>query len=448
LFREAWTIAIRTLSLIEKRKISEHLALARIIKDFGIINPDSSKLAHQLVYETIRRKNLIDKFINKVMRAKSINDLGIDVQSFLRIYVYSTRFSASDGAVNFEEASRTAKLARSILGWRTIRQVEPYLGFLLTSNVEVIMKGGSEERQASLRTFHPEWFVKYCFELFGREQAIAFLKGNLHPPPTYIRINTLKASETEILESLTSEGFSLEKVALLKNTYQIKGPKHPSSASNSYKKGLFFIQDKASCFAAEVSDPKPGAVVLDICAAPGAKTTYLAQLMSNDGVIFSIDYSARRMRAWRSEVSRLGVNIANGAIADACVALPFGGEADLIVLDPPCTSTGVFGRLPSAKWRLNPHSIQRMAEVQWRMINNCSERLRSGGFLVYATCSITEEENELVISRFLQAHPEFNLVDTDPKVGVSGLRGLTKCQRLYPHIHQSNGFFIAKLMKK
>lgn len=448
MFKEAWTIAIRTLSLIEKRKISERLAFTRTIKEFGSVSPDSSKLAHQLVYETIRRKNLIDKIVNKVMKPKGINDVTIDVQSFLRLYVYTSRLCPSVGKVNIEEASRTAKLARSILGWKPMRPVEPYLGFLLTHDIEAILKGGDEERQVSFRTYHPSWFVKYCFRILGKAEAIAFLEGNIYPPPSYIRLNTLKASEAEILESLTSEGINLEKVPMLKEAYQVKGSKHPSSALNSYKKGLFFVQDKASCFAAEVSDPKPGATVLDICAAPGAKTTYLAQLMSNQGAIFSFDYSNRRMKAWLSEISRMGAKIANGGLADACTTLPFHGEADLIVLDPPCTSTGVFGRLPSAKWRLNPHSIQRMAEVQSRMINNCSSNLRSGGTLIYATCSITEEENELVVSQFLQMHSEFNLVDIHPKIGLPGLRGLTQCQRLYPHIHQSNGFFIAKMEKR
>jgi len=419
-----------------------------VVKDYGLLSPDSSKLAHQLVYETIRRKNLIDKIVNKVMKPKSINDVTIDVQSFLRLYVYTARFHASPEKVNVEEATRIAKLARTILGWKPVRPVEPYLGFLLTYDIEAILETGNEERQVTFRTYHPAWFVKYCFRIFGKTEAIAFLEGNLSPPPPYIRLNSLKASEPEILESIKSEGFNLEKVPLLKETYQIKGPKHPSPTSNAYKKGLFFIQDKASCFAAEASNPKPGTTILDVCAAPGAKTTYLAQLMSNQGSIISFDYSSRRMKAWRTEISRMGVTIASGAIADACLPLPYHGEADLIVLDPPCTSTGVFGRLPSAKWRLNPYSIQHMAEVQFRMLNNCGENLRSGGTLIYATCSITEEENEQIVSRFLQIHPDFNLADICPKLGLPGLKGLTQCQRLYPHIHQCNGFFIAKLEKK
>jgi 16S rRNA (cytosine967-C5)-methyltransferase len=189
-------------------------------------------------------------------------------------------------------------------------------------------------------------------------------------------------------------------------------------------------------------------VVLDVCAAPGAKTTYIAQLMRNQGSIYSVDYSVRRMQTWQKEVFRMGVEIAEPIIADARSSLPFTAEADVVILDPPCTSTGAFGKFPSAKWRLTPRSIERMAGVQWLIINNCAEKVKAGGVLVYSTCSVTVEENEMIIERFLKGHPEFRLAEIDPKIGVSGLRGLTRCQRLYPHVHQCNGFFIAKLQKE
>jgi 16S rRNA C967 or C1407 C5-methylase (RsmB/RsmF family) len=119
-----------------------------------------------------------------------------------------------------------------------------------------------------------------------------------------------------------------------------------------------------------------------------------------------------------------------------------------VVLDPPCTSTGTFGKTPGAKWRLTKRSILGMAKIQGEMIERCAECTREGGFLVYSTCSITVEENEMVIERFLKLHPEFKLTNIIPKIGSPGLRGLTECQRLYPHIHECNGFFVAKLMKE
>jgi len=430
------------------QKLSERLALAKTVTQLGISNSNAVRYAHGLVCETVRRKNQIDKFVNSVLQPKVISEFSMGVQAFLRLYVYQTRIAKNWAAIDLEEAASIAKLGRAIIGWKTLREVEPNLGFLLTRQIAPILKAANDEERMGLQTFHPTWFVKYCFNLLGRSEAKAFLEGNIHPPPTYIRLNTLQASEEAILEKLAAEGIKLEKVQLLKHAYKVIGAKQPLTRTASFQEGLFYIQDKASCFAAEVADPKSEMTILDVCAAPGAKTTYLAQLMRNQGVICSVDYSIRRMQVWRREVSRMGVKIAEPVIADACKPLPFALEADVVVLDPPCTSTGVFAKQPSAKWRLTSRSIEKMTDLQWRMINNCAEKVKTGGVLIYSTCSITVEENEMIIERFFKWHSDFSLEEIRPKLGLPGLRGLEECRRLYPHIHESNGFFIAKLLKE
>jgi 16S rRNA (cytosine967-C5)-methyltransferase len=440
-------LAIETLSWMETQKLSERLALAKTVHQLGISNVNAIRFAHGLVCETVRRRNLIDKFINNTMKPRTISEFTQGIQAFLRLYVYQTRIAKNWSKIDIEEAKNIAKLARSILGWKTLQKVEPILGFLLTENLKSTLQDISDEERIGLSTFHPTWFVKYCFKLFGRKDAIALLEANLKPPPTYIRINTLKADENQIIHKLAQEGIKTEKVKDLKYTYKILNAKQPLTRTESFLEGLFCIQDKASCFAAEATNPKPGATVIDICAAPGAKTTLLAQLMGNCGAVYSIDYSRRRLNVLRSEVARLGVKIAKPIIADACNPLPVVLEADIVVLDPPCTSTGAFGKFPSAKWRLTQRSIEKMSEIQWQMIKNCAEKVKPGGTLVYSTCSVTVEENEMLIEKFLKWHSEFSLVEITPKIGFPGLRGMEKCRRLYPHIHDCNGFFIAKLLR-
>ena len=447
LLKDAWTVAIETLSWIDMQKLSERLALARTVKQLGISNPDAVRYAYGLVCETVRRKNFIDNFVNSVLEPKTISELTLGVQAFLRLYVYQTRIAKQWAKIDLGEAANIAKLARAILGWTTLSEVEPYLGLLLTQDPAVVLKDASDEKRVALQTFHPTWFVKYCFKLLGHSEATAFLEGSMNPPPTYIRLNKLRSSDEEILEKLSAEGAKLERVEPLKHTYKVTATRLPLIRTASFKEGLFCVQDKASCYATEVANPTPKLTVFDICAAPGAKTTYIAQLMQNQGSIYSVDYSIRRMQTWQSEVSRMGVKIAEPVIADARNSLPFTEDADLVILDPPCSSTGAFGKLPSAKWRLTPHSIERMAGIQWQIITNCAEKVKAGGVLAYSTCSVTVEENEMIIERFLEQHPEFTLAEINPKLGLPGLRGLAKCQRLYPHIHHCNGFFIAKLQK-
>src|SRR5208283_5111736 len=157
---------------MEMEKLSERLALARTIKQLGANDPNAIRFAYGLVVETTRRRNLIDKFVNTVAAPKKISEYNLGIQSFLRLYVYQTRVAKNWGKINLHEAENIAGLGRSILGWETVRQVEPILGFLLTCQLDPILKAANDVERVSLETFHPSWFVRYCYRLFGRGEAI------------------------------------------------------------------------------------------------------------------------------------------------------------------------------------------------------------------------------------------------------------------------------------
>jgi 16S rRNA (cytosine(967)-C(5))-methyltransferase len=447
LLKEAWMLAIETLSWMEMRKLGERLALARTVKQLNIDNTDSARLAHRLVSETVRRRNFIDRFIGITLKPHELGEFDLGIQAFLRLYVCQTRLTKNWAKADIKEAEHIIRLARSILSWKTLEQVEPFLGVLLTEKPDLVFENVNDEQRVGLQTFHPAWFVRYCFKLFGRSGTIAMLEADKQESPTYVRVNTLKLDAGNILERLAKESINVEKVEGFKYVYRVIGSKQPMIRTASHKEGLFYIQDKSSCFVVEVADPKPGMTALDVCAAPGAKTTYLAQLMQNKGVIYSLDYSRRRMRVWKNEVVDMDTKIAEPIIANACFQLPLDLQVDVLILDPPCTSTGTFRKSPSEKWRLTSNSIGRMAEIQWRMLNGCADSVKPGGILIYSTNSLTIEENEMQIERFLKWHADFSLEQIAPSVGSQGLRGLEKCRRFYPHIHECNGSFVAKLVK-
>ncbi|MFA5364828.1 MAG: RsmB/NOP family class I SAM-dependent RNA methyltransferase [Candidatus Bathyarchaeia archaeon] len=444
MLREAWKLAIETLQQIEQKRFSERQALTKATKQLRIKDPTAIGLAHRLVTETLRKKNLIDYIINMVLAPKTVYDVKPVARSFLRLYTYETKILDS----NLEKAARTAKMGRTILGWHQLTGIEEALGKILSADPATAMNGLEETQKVALRTFNPAWFVRYCIKMLGRDEAIKFLEKSAEPTPTYLRINTLKTSEEEALKKLEEENIVVEKVAKLKHTYKLLHTKKPLPKTQTHQDGLFYIQDKASCLAALVADPKPDTTVLDVCAAPGSKTTFLAQQMQNRGTIISVDYSKRRITTWKKETTRMGATNAQPIVADTRSGLPVNLQADLVILDPPCTSTGTFGKTPAAKWRLTGRSIRAMAKMQTEMLQTCAEHVKAGGFLVYATCSITLQENEMIITEFLKHNPEFKLVNTEPELGSPGLRGLTKCQRLYPHKDGCNGFFVAKLEKE
>jgi len=444
MLRDAWALAIEALSWIELQRLGERLALAKTARQLGIDDPKVLGLAHKLIIETLRRQNLIDALINSVLAPRSISEFKLGTRAFLRLYTYSVKFEG--GVVT--NASLIARTGRSVLGWHQLNDVEEALGRILSRNVNEIVSAARDEEKVALQTYNPTWFVRYCFRMLGRSEAIKFLERTSEATPTYLRLNSLIDSEENILEKLKKEGATVEKEPKVKYTYRLMENKMPLTRMQSFREGLFYIQDKASCLAAEAADPETGMTVLDVCAAPGAKTTHIAQLMKNKGDIYSIDYSRRRMTVWKREIDRMSVKIASPVVADACKPLPIKLEADLVVLDPPCTSTGAFAKAPSAKWRLTSRSVAHMADIQGKMLNNCAGYVREGGYLVYSTCSVTLEENEMLIERFLKWHLDFALTDISPKIGVDGFRGLSQCQRLFPHLHDCNGFFIAKLVRQ
>jgi 16S rRNA (cytosine967-C5)-methyltransferase len=431
------------MSWIDLKRLGERLALTRATNQLRIKDRKAVGLAHRLITETLRRKNLIDHLLNSVLEPQTINEIKLGPRSFLRLYCYETKFTDT----NLEKAQRIAQMGRKILGWWHLKNVEPALGKILSTN-PTALTGLEETEKIAIKTYNPTWFVKYCIKLLGRAEALKFLEQSAKITPTYIRINTLKAPTETILQNIQQENITIEKVPNLKHTYKLIDTKKPLARTQSFNQGLFYIQDKASCLAAEIANPKQNTTVLDICAAPGSKTTYLSQLMQNTGKIISMDYSKRRIHIWKNVTKRMGTENAEPIVADVPSSIPLNVSADLVILDPPCTSTGTFGKSPDAKWRLTKRSVIGMSKIQAEMIENCADYVKSGGNLVYSTCSVTVEENEMVIENFLKLHPEFMLVESKPKIELPGLRGLTNCQRLYPNIHECNGFFVAKLKKE
>ncbi len=322
-------------------------------------------------------------------------------------------------------------------------ELEYLSGFLRKFDVDELFEDLDGIDRVALQTHQTRWWVEYCFRVFGRAEAIRLLESP--PRPRYVRLNSLRnRGSTTLPEGLRGPEGPLESVGSFPGVYRLTGPL--SNLSSFFVGGLFQFQDLASYLAALAGEPKPGERVLDLCAAPGAKTSALAQLMGNKGEVVSVDYSRPRMKTWRMELERLGVEIGYPLVEDAS-RLGLGGKYDLVLLDPPCSGTGIFDRNPRMKWHLTPERVERYSQLQTRMLDEAYELLGPKGRIVYCTCSLTIEENEGVVSDFLRAHPEMELrpVALSRVRGSPGLNGLTDCRRFYPHLDGTAGYFIARL---
>jgi 16S rRNA (cytosine967-C5)-methyltransferase len=322
-------------------------------------------------------------------------------------------------------------------------KLEFFLGTFPALDPTQLLSGLRDSERVALETHHPVWWVTYCFRILGRGDAVALLSSR--PRPRYLRVNPLKnRGRTTLPKELGVLAERLTRVPSTPSVYIVTGS--PSAFAGFFSSGSFQMQDLASYLAIEAGNPMPGEKVLDLCAAPGAKTAAIAQLMKNRGTIVSVDYSPARMKSWRREVQRLGVKIADPMISDAS-RLGLRDSFDLVVIDPPCTGTGVFDRNPRMKWHLSPQSVDRYSILQRLFLESAAPLVAEDGRLLYCTCSLTVEENEKVISGFLKSHPEFETHPVLEQYGSPGMMGFADCRRFYPHRDGTAGYFIARMQR-
>jgi 16S rRNA (cytosine967-C5)-methyltransferase len=415
--------------------IGERSALLKASKQLGLNNPNDLRQAHGLIMETTRFQNRVDWLISQKIPEETIEHASHGIRSLLKIISYSKYVDAKSA----NQLESIVAWARQIFGWRDLQPYEEDIARLVSSSPRYNSRGLPELERVAVETCHPAWYVERLTNVYGRSQALKILIRNLRPVSTFARVNPIRNSD----ESLVAKQLNAVKVNGVDSAYLLEGSSQPARAKLSAS-GEIVIQDLASIVASLVASPRAGQSVLDLCASPGNKTTHLAAQMGNQGEIYSLELSADRILHWKQEVARSGCSIASPIIADAS-SLPIKGKVDVAMVDPPCSNTGVFARDPVSKWRVTSGRIAELSLRQSAILQAASEHVRSGGTLVYCTCSILPEENELVVETFLRKNPEFTLVPQSPFIGSPGLRGLTKCQRFYSHLHDCNGYFISKM---
>ncbi|MEM1575213.1 MAG: RsmB/NOP family class I SAM-dependent RNA methyltransferase [Nitrososphaerota archaeon] len=429
-------ISIEALKEFDNNK-SIREALYNAFNKYPSSSINSRRLSLKIIKELIRRRNVIKFLVNKEL--EDHKEIKKEIKLFLEILFYKKFYEK----ISYEETLELIKIARKIFGYKNFGSIENYIGKIFTISLKEEIP-----KKESFNYFCPEWFIEYTYKILGRKQTINFLKKIIEKKPTYIRINTLMEDEEKILSKISLEGVKLIKDKRLKYLYKVESANKPLSLLTSYKKGFFIIEDFSSIFCIEALKPMPGEKILDICAAPGIKTSHIAQLMNNNGMIISIDSSYSRIKEFKKNMEKLKVKIALPILADATKELPIKINVDKILVDPPCSNTGALWSDPSLKWIINYNKIKKFSFLQEKILDNASNYVKNGGIIIYSTCSITIEENERVIEKFLRTHPDFSLEEIDLKIGSPGLRGLNECKRLYPHLHECNGFFIAKLKKE
>jgi 16S rRNA (cytosine967-C5)-methyltransferase len=304
---------------------------------------------------------------------------------------------------------------------------------------------------------HPRWMVERWVREFGPEIARKICATNNLRPPFTVRVNTLKTSR-EILQGRFAAA-GIDSLLTLFSPEGLVLRQSPSLSTDPlFREGFYFVQDEASQIISHLINPQPGERVLDTCAAPGGKSTHMAQLMEDRGEIISFDLQDSKVDLIRENSRRLGISIIQAFRVDASKPLPFSPKVtfDRILVDAPCTGLGTLHRHPEAKWRQKPQDVQRLQRLQVALLENVCSCLIPGGVLIYSTCTMTPEENDFVVDAFLSGHKDFHLQDLrlllpSPFHPLVDERGLL---RTYPWMtipkddYRLDGFFAARMIRQ
>ncbi len=379
------------------------------------------RLCQQLVYGVIRWQATLDWLISRKTDGRQQKPA---LQNLLRLGLYQVFWleRIPDHAV----VHQTVEIARrSGFGPQSGFVNALLRSYLRESDATRKALEELKSRQPWLGYSHPEWLFQRWAARWGQEDAVALMVWNNTPAKTYARVNTLRVEPGKLIEQWREENVDYDFVRgdWFEENLVFELKSHPPlHRLGSLRQGFFYVQDPSTLLAVRELGVKPGESVLDMCAAPGGKLTYAAQLMGNQGKIVAHDTAADRLELIKENCARLGVSCVE------TVAAPLGGDPadtfDRILIDAPCSNTGVMRRRVDLRWRIRPEELTRLRRSQLALLELAAPLLKPGGVLVYSTCSLEPEENEGVVEEFLRAQPAFSVHSQrqlrPPRDGVDG----------------------------
>jgi 16S rRNA (cytosine967-C5)-methyltransferase len=290
---------------------------------------------------------------------------------------------------------------------------------------------------------HPVWVVRRWMTRFGFAETEKLLQANNERPTLSLRINTARTPVDRFLELLTSQNVVFEKSKYLSNFVRTSNLSNISQ-TESFRKGLFSVQDESAGLACQLLDLRPGDRVIDMCAAPGGKTTYIGEALHNNGVVLAIDKYPTRLNLVKLSCERLGITNVNCVAANS---MEYSTEpADKVLLDAPCSGLGVLSKKPDVKLKRDSDDVRNLVEIQRLLIENAAKLVKGGGVLVYSTCTTEPEENFGNIRTFLERHPDFS-VDSAASFVPPSLVTSDGYVETFPHKHGIDGSFSVRLKK-
>lgn len=435
-------IAVDTLKLILDEGAYSNIALRNQLNKYQVKEQDKA-LITEIVYGTLKYKYTIDTILSGMVR-DPLDKLDKNILNILRISIYQFRYL--DKVPEYAIVNEGVNLAKknSIGASKFVNGV--LRNYLRKKDSNFNIKKGFINELCYKRSFE-SWMVKLFLDQYGEETTEKILLGLNSIPPVTIRINTLKSNYDDVFDRFEKLNYNVEEGEVCPESIKIiKG----SSIENNplFKEGYFTVQDESAMLASMALDVEDNMKVLDICAAPGGKSTHIAELMGGKGTVTSVDLYEHKIKLIKANAERLGIENISAKVMDAAVINNEFVEAfDRVLVDAPCSGLGIIRKKPEIKWFKSRKEIEELYSIQNKIIKNASLYLKKGGILVYATCTLNKEENEERIHSFIKENNDFE-IDKLFFGNRDNFKYTNEGMLTILPDKDMDGFFIAKLIKK
>jgi len=413
-------------------------------------------LAVRLVYGCLAWQGYLDHILTAFSKP-GIDKLDPPIRCLLRLGLL--QICKLTRIPEFAAVSQTVQLSKEHRGGAASGFVNAVLRRASREWQGVPLPDGDSATRLAVELSHPRWLVERWLRADGEESTRALLAADNEAAPTTIRVNRRRATPAQVGDALRIAGCPATPTRYSPDGLVLDAAGSPHELA-AYRDGWVTVQGEASQIVGLLAAPSPGSRVLDACAAPGGKATHLAEQMDDTGEVIALDTHGAGVEAIRRQQQRLGLTIISASVADATTWAAPAASFDTVLVDAPCSGLGTLRQHPEIRWRRSPASITTLVATQRRLLANLAPMVRPGGILVYATCTLIEEENEEQVRTFLAAHPEFALDDPRAQLapmaapstaGASTAGDLCTPDgfvRMLPHRHGLDGFFAARLRRR
>ena len=413
--------------------------------DFSLsdeLEPRERAQVREYVQNILRKRSYLDFLIDHYATI-DVTEMKTDLKNILRLGIYDMLFM--DSTPDYAAINEAVELGKAKMGSKTGDLINAILRNL-QRDIEQLPKPQFKDRTKLVATTfsHPEWLVSRWSSRFGEREAFQLMQANNTRPSFYVRANTMRTTIANFELRMEKLGVEFEASDWLPNFYKVQSVQ-PFIEKGLLKKGICQVQDIAAGFAPFILDPQPNEKIYDLCAAPGTKSIMISDLTEGESDILAVDISGERLEKLAESALNFGaenIKIRRGDILE--LSLPL---ADSVLLDAPCTGTGVLSKRADLRWRRDEEGLKNAVELQAQLLEEAANMVKRGGRLVYSTCSLEPEENMEQVQKFLENYPTFELQPLEDFVPEEVLTEDGLAYQTYPHKHDSDGHFGVLLIR-